>query len=519
MPAAVLLVLAWAGPYPHPSFLRDSSTWVYGAQVILAGGIPFRDFWGNPEASTYINAVALAFGKPVLPTLFFLDIAYSLLVLAAAAWALSRVVSPWIGAAALVWMVLLFREPAIFQGGNLTEQHALLPVFLSAGCALRSLTANGRSLLVWAGLCGFFTGLALLCRESWVSIAPALLVGNALRSPGLSLRDWLRLTAVAAAAAALPVLALVAAYLVIGVTPGQLWDQGPVYDSLYEVPPGRHLLRLAWQSLQRHPELLAIPAALLLRLLAELFARRARRWWPPGPVAAFLLTMLAFDIYQWGRPGYFYGHYYMMLVASTTLLGAWALEGAAQAVPAATAVLRPVLAVASAAALMAFAFPTATTESPNGLRALLAGRTIPTPALQTAVLDEIARRCPAGAPMLVWGYEPRLYDLSGHRAASTYFYLFPLEMAGYQNAAKVGDLTRQVESAQPCVIVYPLWDQDSVIHSLYPPLEASERLGWVNPQAGDQRQAYQDFSPLYPYVAAHYRREVVGRYEVYVRRT
>jgi len=58
-----------------------------------------------------------------------------------------------------------------------------------------------------------------------------------------------------------------------------------------------------------------------------------------------------------------------------------------------------------------------------------------------------------GASLLVWGNEPRLYDLSGRTPATRYAYLYPLTTPGYSTAAMVDDLLSAWTADPPAVVV------------------------------------------------------------------
>ena len=62
------------------------------------------------------------------------------------------------------------------------------------------------------------------------------------------------------------------------------------------------------------------------------------------------------------------------------------------------------------------------------------------------------RDLPPGT-VLVWGNEPRLYDLAGRTPATAYAYLYPLTTPGYSTPALIDDVRRELTSHPPAIVI------------------------------------------------------------------
>jgi hypothetical protein len=67
-------------------------------------------------------------------------------------------------------------------------------------------------------------------------------------------------------------------------------------------------------------------------------------------------------------------------------------------------------------------------------------------------VSERLRQLPAG-DLLVWGNEPRLYEVAGRAPATRYSYLYPLTTPGYSTPAMVDEVARQLAETPPAVVV------------------------------------------------------------------
>jgi hypothetical protein len=513
LPAVVLLVLAWAAPFPHIPFFRDSSTYAYLGIELLHGHLPIRDFWDQkPGAIAWVDAAAFLIASPDQRTLFWLDIVFSVGVVASAVWALSGLAGRLPTAAVLAWAVLFYRLPNVFEGGNLTEQYALVPAFIALGAGVRAVTGPPDQRMRWAALVGVAAGVAALFKPTAGTAAPALVVALIVAFLQSRDRSCLRAAVVCTAIAASVVVLAVAGYLAAGTSPSDLYADLIVYNSKYPPPFGFATLTAAVHSFSLHRALLQIPlAAVLLRLIGELWERRLT------PVATLVVAAMALDVAALIAPGFFYGHYYMLLIPSFTIGLAWAIGGLVSLAARLTPLARMrwltpnVVATAALSLLLLITFPVKTLVHPNGLIALTGGS--PIPLVDGATVQAIERVCQPNQPIYVWGSEPEIYVESGHPSSSRYIYITPLQMPGYDNGRRMAQLISDLEANPPCTVI-----DASNGYPLAPPLDDTERANWHVP--ADNRVAFLGLDPLYEYINSHFiYEESAGAYRILVPRT
>jgi hypothetical protein len=74
---------------------------------------------------------------------------------------------------------------------------------------------------------------------------------------------------------------------------------------------------------------------------------------------------------------------------------------------------------------------------------------------ESARMEAVAARLrdvPEGT-LLVWGNEPRLYDLTGRAPATSYSYLYPLTTPGYSTSTMIRTVAAQLAAHPPAVVV------------------------------------------------------------------
>jgi hypothetical protein len=227
--AVLLLQIRWSPRFAGME--RDSGLFAYGGQQILHGALLYRDIFDTkPPAVFYLDALSFGLGGESVWPIWGLGIVWVTLV----AVALFLVLRPITGngaafvATLLFTLVLLYAD--YYQGGNFTEVYALLPQVLTLGAAgwyFRS----GRWLAIT--LVGFLTGLAILCKPTYVGLGAACMLVIC----GWELLDRRWRSALARlglfAVGLLVPLGIVAAYWGARGELASLWDAVFVYDAAY----------------------------------------------------------------------------------------------------------------------------------------------------------------------------------------------------------------------------------------------------------------------------------------------
>jgi len=164
---------------------RDGGIFLYIGGLILKGKIPYLDAWENKGPLVfYINAAGLyladgsRWGVWLVEWIFLLG----------AAWAGYAAVSRTMGpiAAAICTFVWLSAAGNVLQGGNFTEEYALLFTFVTVWAYLKSL--EGPKSRYFALLVGGCLGSNLLLRPNLVGMQAAVMAAYAVLA--IRSREW-----------------------------------------------------------------------------------------------------------------------------------------------------------------------------------------------------------------------------------------------------------------------------------------------------------------------------------------
>jgi hypothetical protein len=144
--------------------------------------------------------------------------------------------------------------------------------------------------------------------------------------------------------------------------------------------------------------------------------------------------------------GRFYAHYAIPLAVPLGLLAGIGLERVSETLRRAASVRLRTVILLPLVVTLAISVVTGT---------ISAAMQIAPVADRSARMQAVAERIEhlAGATLLVWGNEPRLYDLSGRAPTTRYSYLYPLTTPGYSTTAMVDEVARQLAENPPAVVV------------------------------------------------------------------
>jgi hypothetical protein len=150
---------------------RDGGTFAYCGQRITEGALLYRDCWDHkPPGIFYLYAAFIAIGGP---TTWSLWIGQSIWLTITNISFFSILRKIWGNSVALVsslLMLLTLLHPTFYEGGNLTETSALLPITLTMGAYWGYLKTNKRVYLIGIGL---FTAFSFLFKPTYISIGLA----------------------------------------------------------------------------------------------------------------------------------------------------------------------------------------------------------------------------------------------------------------------------------------------------------------------------------------------------------
>lgn len=152
----------------------DSGVFAYCGQQILHGGLLYRDCWDNkPPAIYYLNALAVAIGGNTPSSVWFFQAVWIVLTGLAFYFVLQSIWKSWL----VVFTTFVFMAsvlyPPYYQGGNLTETYALLPVILLIGVFYKFLLTGKKTLLV---IIGVLAALACLLKPTYLAVSLAIMI-------------------------------------------------------------------------------------------------------------------------------------------------------------------------------------------------------------------------------------------------------------------------------------------------------------------------------------------------------
>ncbi|MEO7870507.1 MAG: hypothetical protein ABIS42_07855 [Candidatus Limnocylindria bacterium] len=440
--ALIIVLILLAGALLAPGLpigpSLDAAVFSHVGGRILDGVAPYVGAWDHKPPGIYL---ATAAAQALLGWLgpwtaeWLLSLAATVGLGAAVAAVLSRLqVAGWPRTLGAVGATILASHYLLALGGGLTEPPATA---LVAWALVLSLATGRRSSARLAGI-GALVGLAALFS---VQLLPAGLVVLALavflRPAGTRPRAATAMSLGFAAP-----LALVAAWLaVIGVLPAA-FDAIVTYSAAYRASSGEYGPTLAapvaaWTVLSSL--FLVAPALLGAATLSR--AAQPRRRLVIGSLV-WTGASLALVVVQ----GRFYAHYAIPLAVPLGLLAGLGLERVRDTLRRAagsrmrTVLLLPLVATLAISAVTGI-ISTAMQIAPVADR--------------SARLQAVAERIEhlAGRTLLVWGNEPRLYDLSGRAPTTRYSYLYPLTTPGYSTLQMVEEVARHLAADPPAVVV------------------------------------------------------------------
>ena len=530
---------------------RDSGVFLYAGQQILAGGIPYVDFWdhkgpviyylnalgllvggGSPLGVLFVGCVSLGAAGAIGYRLLRREFGFAPALVASAAWLLGSVLTR--------------------GDGNFTEEYALpfqfLALLLLAG-AMGEPVRVVRLLAV-----GALGALAFLLKPSLVGIW--LAAGLAVLLLGAVQRRW-RVTLARLAAlggGAVGVLLLVAAWLAARGALADAIDQAIVYNAIYSRMNGSGL-----EAIDRHVAHAARVATIVLPmpLLAAgllgwcaaavspaigasrsfreaeadppprdgsgLHASQrpagpppvpdgASRGRPTSPAAASLPLLVVLidapiEFLLVALPGRGYEHYFLAWLPCLAVLTAFVVslvERAADRLSAgdqgriwrslAVAVVAAVLTLGPGMSLVA-RLPVAASGLPQ-LDARLAAHESVRAIRDLSEPDDF---------VLIWGAEAGQNVASNRRSPTRYVYQYPLYTPGYQRADMATELLRDLRERRPRLILDTAETNFSI-----PPIDGPSREAWLKnraPNSEFRSLVPPEMSEVFAYIQGHYRLE------------
>ena len=464
---------------------RDSGVFIYMAEGILRGEVPYLDRWDHKPPLIYaINLVGLLVSGGHIWGIWLLEALFLLgsLVIAFA------VLRENFGIAAAVISIPIFLHYflELSEFGNFTEQYALLFQFL----ALHLFVAAERQSdsKPWLPLAiGVCAAAAFLLRPNLVGLWIAIGLYWVLRSrPARRRIVW-------AGAGAATVFLLAASVLAVVGGLSVFLDAVFVYNLVYAGGTSSmdRIGVVARLKDYFHP-LLPLPViggAIGYYLSRKVHCERYRS------LLLLALIWLPIEIVFISLSGRTYLHYYMTLLPVFSVFLAFfigvSISGLLRRMKIKSrdrihANLLAVFATLVIVVSLAINFQ----DKLGALVSRLETYLTDDKAMQgryARVVERIRTTTAPGDTILVWGAESQIYLFSQRRAPTRFFYQYPLVTPGYASGALFDEFVSDITANQPVMII----DTRNI---LMPPLDHAERLSWQSAAQHGERAQY-TYSP------------------------
>ena len=450
---------------------EDAGLFLYAGQLLLQGGLPYRDVWDHKPPLIYvIDALGLLLGGGSPIGVWALQ-ALAYVVAAVVGY---RAFARAFGTRAALFGTLawLFAAPRmfLFEGyfSNFVQcfvapaQLAALALFLDEERQRRR-TWRSFAIGATAGYAALLTPAAL---GLWLALG-IYVVGGRLR--GGAFRGALARGTLMAAGAALPVLITGATLAAAGIL-GDAWDQAVRYNSTYT---GSVTWTSRATSLASGLLLLGSGGFLFVALAGATAAAVELRYRTILPRASdarrlvgVALLALPLEIALGSSSGREHGYYWLAALPSLGVLAAFAaftFEG--RVVPDLARRLRRPAAVVATAALVAGVLLLAARPVPLMVRVAVSRED----GLTSSAVAYLRERTGPDDTVLIWGSRSAVNFVADRRSPTRYVYQYaPLWTRGYDSSTHIAELRHVLEERPPTVIIDA--SRDSAVT---PPLEVA----------------------------------------------
>jgi 4-amino-4-deoxy-L-arabinose transferase-like glycosyltransferase len=464
------------------SMSTDSGVFAYCGQQMLQGSLLYRDCWDNKPPLVYaLNALAVALGGNTPGGIWFFQAAWVTLTSLAFFLVLRRIWNHWLAFFITFFFLATLLYPPYYQGGNLTETYALLPLILIMGAFYSYLSTGKRRFLIWIGVLAAF---AFLFKPTYLALSLSVgLVVLYLDASRRSLRLLRGHALTMLLSAALPLL-LVAAYWAVQGAFRDLWFAVFQHNLLY-TQAGFSLQSLA-QSFQLYFTLKPMASVVSLAFLSAIvfifdYGQKllpSRRKAEPGNNIDFtpgqmgteaarrwhmlsLLLSIPLDFALFAMSGKNFGHYLLVPLPALTASCAYALFVLGRFRQTSTAgrnsaIARSIFVLALAALVYLYAnwfYKVAEAEIPNlsKLSAFIRSPNIfsyqPTE-LEQYILDHSL----PSQSVLVWSSDPYLNFVTDRRSPTRYIFPLHLLTPTLSDSSGFGELIEELKEDSPAVI-------------------------------------------------------------------
>jgi hypothetical protein len=472
---------------------RDSSLFLYVAERVQEGGLPYRDVWDHkPPLIYYFGAIGLALADRGIPGVAVVEFATLLVAASVGFWALRRtlgVLPALFGT--IAWTTAI---PLMLNGGNRPEEYAW-PFQFGAIALYLSERRAGASRWRWVTI-GVLAGLAGLLKPTVLGVWAAIYLEEAGRAWQLRSLSSIARPVLLGTLGGLAVTLPAGAYFIANAAMSDLIDQVIRFNVEYS----RSTLTDDLAALAQGVKLTAVSGLLPIAVAGWVVAvvQLVRRSAPPDARPLFAVAVLALPIdfalaSATGRP---YAEYFLACLPTLGVLAAIALRSARPALErvAGRLALPPAAVVASVVVFCAVVLGSA-------IPALVQYRHAQGPTDQERTRSEatayVLDHTTTTDQVLFWGGEGGLNYTTGRRAPTRYAYQYALYMRNYQRPAQVDELLNALERDPPALIV----DASPATIDV-PPLDRSARASWTLLEP--KYMVLREMDRLFTWIEEHY---------------
>jgi 4-amino-4-deoxy-L-arabinose transferase-like glycosyltransferase len=448
----------------------DSSLFAYGGQMVTEGKLLYRDFWDHkPPAVFYVDALAVRLMGATLWALWWTDVVWVTLSTTALFLVLRKLTGTLPALLASGVFLGTLMNPTIFEGGNLTEMYATLPLILIIGAAFLYFRSRQPG---WALGVGLLAAAAFLFKQTCIALG----IGSALGILIVNFRSrqvrkgfihlaWL------AAGVLLPLAAVALVWLHAGAL-GDLLDAVFSFNFNY-VGSGISADTFSVMSRVLLAEFPLMPLSLAVLAALGIFLYRNRAWLftssePSLGVAAptlaaeqtFLAVFLAlpFELALIALGGRNFPHYYMAILPVFSAAIAYLIEALTRPFwPRQKMSLLAVIGLVILAGVGLIWIKDAyQVEKPrSGLRSALAGPFFG-PLPPSGLAEYVLSHTQPGDSVLLWADNKSLNFLTGRRSPSRYLYPEHLFQPKSGPESRFDQFLQDLHQDPPALILVPM---------------------------------------------------------------
>lgn len=447
---------------------EDAGVFLYAAQLLLDGGLPYRDVWDHKPPLIYLfDALGLLLGGGSPLGVWALQaLAYA----AAAVLGLRLMTAAFGTRAALFGTIawLLGAPRILLAEGTFTNwiQMFLAPLQLLA-IALYLAEERDRTRTWRTPAIGATAGVAALMTPAglgvWLAIGTHLVGTRIARGSYGPLGQRLGLMALGAAAP----LAMAGAALGLAGVWGEAWDQAVRYNANYS---GTVTLAGRLDAFVHGARLLASGGFLIVALAGAAIALRERSSLPRASdarrIASVALLALPFELFLGSASGRQHGYYWLAALPALGILCGYAAFAFERHIAPRLAprVRRSAATVSTLAIVLGLA---ALAARPVPLMARVAAST--EDGVNAAATRYVVESTRPGETVLIWGSRAAVLFSADRKSPTRYIYQYaPLWTRGYDSLRHVNALAAELAERPPALVIDASRDSAAT-----PPLEAA----------------------------------------------